>query len=278
MNIPSDWFYSAFRLSLQLADENDHLLAPKTATGVCVVFPGTRAALITNRHFVDPTWQQPGKYNREKRGLKIVSLRMSGRPTVDSDDLFDIVIRSPSIFYSKTYTNDVALVPLVELEVSLADDRVSAPVTHVMINRTMSSQAVSVANEFGPKVSIGDQVAFPGYSEINDGTYNRPILRMGWIASDPAHNLDLPEVVGDAFLIEGFATQGTSGSPVFATQRGLKVDGVVLINDPSFRDTRMIGITAGYLSSTDHGHSQISYAFKSSVIWECAVEAFGNFE
>lgn len=56
----------------------------------------------------------------------------------------------------------------------------------------------------------------------------------------------------------------SSGSPVFALQKGLRPGAG--ISFPGFRDLLFIGINAGHLQTGINDHSGISYLYKSSSI------------
>ena len=134
---------------------------------------------------------------------------------------------------------------------------------------------------------------------------------MGTIASDPrldyAYDIQERYVQGAARVAyEGFSSGGSSGSPVFAIQKGFRT-GVGIDAPPDFfREVKLIGINAGHFGmtvSTDSesedtenvvgeekdqkrkqvicsaekkdantsgvvGHSGISYFYKSSVVLE----------
>ena len=65
--------------------------------------------------------------------------------------------------------------------------------------------------------------------------------------------------------IEGFSTGGTSGSPVFAVQRGFKVGGILTAVEGFYCEVKVISINAGHFYDL-HRHSGISYLYKSSAI------------
>jgi hypothetical protein len=93
----------------------------------------------------------------------------------------------------------------------------------------------------------------------------RPILRTGTLASDPRYDYSWTNAFkGQCLAYEAFSFGGSSGSPVFALQKGPKPGAG--ISFPGFRDLMMIGINAGHLPTENSGHSGISYLYKSSAI------------
>ena len=93
-----------------------------------------------------------------------------------------------------------------------------------------------------------------------------PILRSGVISSDP--RLDYSpdgRDYGHIMAYEAFSTNGASGSPAFATQKGFKVSGVLRASAGFYRLTMLIGINAGAYSISET-HQQMSYMYKSNQI------------
>jgi hypothetical protein len=118
---------------------------------------------------------------------------------------------------------------------------------------------------FQNDIMICDFLAFPGYPRWHDKVKSRPILRTGTISSDPRFNYQYEtEVLGDCLAYEAFSFGGSSGSPVFAVQKG-PAPGAG-ISFPGFRDLTMIGINAGHLRTEEKHHSGISYLYKSYAI------------
>jgi hypothetical protein len=123
------------------------------------------------------------------------------------------------------------------------------------------------AEDFQTKLSVCDFVAFPGFPPWYDKRDQRAILRTGTIASDPRYNYSRSEAEDGACLAyEAFSYGGSSGSPVFAIQKGPKPGAG--ISFPGFREEMMIGINAGHLNLDvdKKQHSGISYLYKSFAI------------
>lgn len=72
--------------------------------------------------------------------------------------------------------------------------------------------------------------------------------------------------MGDCLAYEAFSYGGSSGSPVFAVQKGPRPGAGIAF--PGFRELKMIGINAGHLRTDEHHHSGISYLYKSYAVIE----------
>ena len=127
------------------------------------------------------------------------------------------------------------------------------------------------------KATLGvyDYVAVPGFHPGYDTTTNRPLFRGGNISSDPryGHSASIDGRPSRYFkslvVYETFAYPGSSGSPVFALQKGIRASGG--ISFPAYRPARLIGIQSmmKFASSGEAGvHSGLSYFVKSSAILE----------
>ena len=90
---------------------------------------------------------------------------------------------------------------------------------------------------------------------------------MGTIASDPrmSYSYITGAPISSRIAYEGFSTAGSSGSPVFAVQRGFRTGGGISAPSDFFREVKLIGINAGHFED-QIGHSGISFLYKSSVI------------
>lgn len=122
---------------------------------------------------------------------------------------------------------------------------------------------------------VCDSIAYPGFPEWYDHQNNTPIFRMGTIASDPRFNYSYTSSapIASRIAYEGFSTGGASGNPVFATQRGLRVNvNGQSVNDNVFREGKLVGINAGHFKD-QVGHSGISYFYKSSVVHDIIIDS-----
>lgn len=121
------------------------------------------------------------------------------------------------------------------------------------------------------QLRICDRIAYTGYpGDTQDRINSNPIIRSGTIASDPRVNYSPSnQPKGDLIAYEGFSFGGSSGSPVFALQRGFEVEGIIQATDDFYRESKCIGINAGHGTTQVHGsreHAGISWFYKSSAI------------
>ena len=110
-----------------------------------------------------------------------------------------------------------------------------------------------------------DSVVFPGYPEWHDKVAGRPILRTGVVSSDPRFAYSRSgNDEGDIIAFEAFSFGGSSGSPVFATQKGFPPGPIIM---PGFRRFFLAGVNAGHYEESDTGaHSGISCFVRASAI------------
>ena len=143
----------------------------------------------------------------------------------------------------------------------------------VFINRDMLVTESYFEDE--SNLGVYDYVAVPGFHPGYDTTTNRPLFRGGNISSDPryGHSASIDGRPSRYFkslvVYETFAYPGSSGSPVFALQKGIRASGG--ISFPAYRPARLIGIQSmmKFASSGEAGvHSGLSYFVKSSAILE----------
>jgi hypothetical protein len=137
---------------------------------------------------------------------------------------------------------------------------------HIVIDNFVPELMVAGEQDFLTSMSVCDFVGFPGYPEWFDKVEMRPIFRVGTIASDPSKNYNTDKPKGACVAYEAFSFGGSSGSPVFALQKGL-APGAGLTFD-GFRPVKFVGINAGHLGGFSTAHSGLSYFYKSTAIVE----------
>ena len=252
----NSFLYSAYRIEATFVNSAGGPITG-SGTGFWVHNVDTKSALVTNRHVLDPAYRNP-KY----QGYKLQKLIVSGKDTDSSTELPDIQqtveILEPNISYSHHPENDVACVtnPMVKVLSGNAEARVHFSIPHDFL---------ATREDFESKFSICDFVAFPGYPEWYDIRQQRPVLRIGAIASDPRYDYSrLATDMGECIAYEAFSTSGNSGSPVFALEKGPKPGAGIKF--PGFREVKMIGINAGHLKTSDGAHIGASFMYKSCAI------------
>ena len=228
-----------------------------TGTGFWMRDSDSRFVLITNRHMLDVEYVD-SKYAGFNIRRLIVSSKVkdpsSGLPNIDQKLLVDC----SNIKYLIVYENDIAC--LINPSVSSMDGA-----STVTLDNWINHDLFATKIDFESKINICDFVAFPGFPQWHDKRENRPILRTGTISSDPRFNYSWSsEYQGECIAYEAFSYGGSSGSPVFAVQKGPKPGKG--ISFPGFRDLKLIGINAGHLPAAQNTHSGISYLYKASAI------------
>ena len=252
------FLYAAYRLSSTFADAAGNNITC-TGTGFWVKTGDDKLVLVTNRHILDIEFANP-KY----AGFTLQKLHVSGKSKDPSSGLPDIdqeclvILDKGRIRYSKIHENDVAC--LVDPPVIKIGDS-----NRMYIEYPINLDLVATTFDFESEFSVCDFVAFPGFPEWHDKRQRRPILRTGTISSDPRYDYSWSSTyMGECVAYEAFSYGGSSGSPVFAVQKGPRPGRG--ISFPGFRELKLIGINAGHLPTAGNGHSGISYMYKSSAI------------
>lgn len=125
---------------------------------------------------------------------------------------------------------------------------------------------LATSTQIEDDLCVCDNLVFIGFPSVYDHRNNLPILRSGVISSDPRVNYSYDDAYrGHIIAYESFSTPGASGSPVFATQKGFQVGGMLSASDDFYRPVRLIGIMAGNLVE-GQVNQQMSYIYKSDVI------------
>jgi hypothetical protein len=217
--------------------------------------------LITNRHNVDAVMKDV-KY----AGYKPTGIQLSGY--FDGEHLVaDLAYQEIQIGFPSNPNEDVAAINVTTVQF------------HVNKIANMSANYIDVsklskASDLS-RLDICDMVALPGYPDFYDRNGNRPIVRMGTIASDPDSDYcDLGMESARRIAYEAFSSAGSSGSPVFALAKGFRTGSG--LSGGYFRDLHLIGVNAGHLRGRDDmnsSHAGISYCFKSACIIDAIDEA-----
>lgn len=210
---------------------------------------------ITNRHMVEPDYSNP-RYS----GYKLMEFYVESYEGFDADGLpLNLRMTKMNNFadfkFHSNDNNDVAC---------LKNPTFSGGIT---ANSAIPFSLIATEEWISQKLLVCDTIAYPGFPEWFDRQNNTPIFRMGTVASDPRLNYsyDPSAPIASRIAYEGFSTNGSSGSPVFAVQRGFPIGEGLSAPDDFYREVKFIGINAGHFFD-QNGHSGISYCFKSSVI------------
>ncbi|MEO8087882.1 MAG: serine protease [Bacteroidota bacterium] len=256
-SLRNEFLYSAYKIEAHYKDTSGKELS---GAGTCFFVRNKQneICLVTNRHVIDLDFKQPTPKYKDFKLSKVIIEGKKTNPTnllPDHPHLFEIV--PTNYFFSVDINND--LVVFKNIQVVAPNDAV--------INYIISYDLIATKEKIETGIKVGDFVSFPGFPEWHDKKENRPILRSGTISSDPRYNYsDNKTVFGDCIAYEAFSTGGSSGSPVFALQRGFLGGDIVW---PDARELLLVGINAGHLRTEKEGyHAGISYLYKSQCLLE----------
>ncbi|MTI11465.1 trypsin-like peptidase domain-containing protein [Curvivirga aplysinae] len=228
-------------------------------TGFFVYGSSDEVFFITNRHIVDLEYGH-SKYKHQGYELGRIQVKFwqndaHGKPV----KLVSALMPQYLVFHNVNEDEDVAV---IRTGGQLACD-VGGP---IKLDFIVPYDWIATETIYSDGAFIcSDRLVFSGFPEWYGEDY-RPLMREGVISSDPRFDYKLPEkgVNGTCVAYEAFSFSGSSGSPVFAIQRGVRGEGIV---DSSYREMYLVGINAGHLIESKSGaHSGMSYFFKSYVL------------
>jgi len=230
----NSFLYSACRIISKFSNKVDTIIF--TGTGFFVE-KDANPYLITNRHMVDIQYMD---YTNQYTGFKLIEFTIDNRRR-------DHVTKLPT---------DIVDIKIANINEFVFSEEFSIPFSLIATEDKINNQ-----------LSVCDFVAFPGFPDWYDKRNNIPILRTGALASDPRFNYsNTTDFKGNCIAFEAFSFGGSSGSPVFAIQKGFKVGLGLQVPDNFYREILLIGINAGHFITTEGHHSGISYLYKSSEI------------
>lgn len=263
----NNFLYSALQINVIFSDDLGNQKS-KLGTAFFVRNKEEKICLLTNRHMVDLTYKckKQDRTNLEKYSItQIILLGKRKNPAPElapiEEQIF-LPVPNQKITFPADYDNDVA--SFNNLQVRKIEGMEAVSDFFIPYN------FLATKNDINTKLSVCDFVAFPGFPEYHDQKGKRPIFRTGTISSDPRTSYSYRDSVNGACIAyEAFSIGGSSGSPVFAMQKGFT--GAVTITGS--RELMLIGINAGHINLCDEegstkSHSGMSYFYKSSVILE----------
>ncbi len=249
--INNDYLYAVSKIDILFSDSKGNKVQ-STGTGFWIS-KENNVFLITNRHVVQISYKRP-EYSSF---TNIVSISFDMRSYNDETKDVDIsnhTVESCSIDFPSNEKDDIACISNIKVK----GDVVSF--THIPFSM------LATTKQFFNDLFVCDHVAFVGFPIVYDHKHIMPILRSGVISSDPRLNYSADgNDNGHCLAYEAFSTEGASGSPAFATQKGFKVGKGLNAPEGFYRPTLLIGINAGsYNVSKEHQH--MSYMYKSDQI------------
>lgn len=243
-----DHLYCATKITVFFDDSGNE----KSSSGVAFFLNanGGKIYLVTNRHVLDA-----GYSDQRKAYWALKRINISGYCR-DTFHPFKISIAPENLIFPNNENEDLSIL-------NLSDIYRNGDIPDV----TMINISYLARLEDYKSVDISDVVAFPVYH----GETDHPVMRTGWVASDPSRDFIGHGLRNEArrIAIEGFSWGGYSGSPVFTLDRGISAgDGITY--GGGFRGSKLIGVNAGHIKVADGSgaHAGLSYLIKSSVILE----------
>lgn len=254
------FLYTACKLTSTFQCRDTGKILTGVGTAFFVTNKNGEVCLVTNRHNIDRDYKEPtGKYRTFGLVQLIIDNRQNNPETGLPTKIIELNIRNIDQFrYSDIYENDIAC--LVGIQLNGEQQEIAFHINYDLIADT---------DKINKKLSVCDFVAYPGFPDWYDKLNNNPILRTGTIASDPRFNYsNRQESIGECIAYEAFSFGGSSGSPIFAIQKGFPVGGAIQAGENFYRPIMLIGINAGHLlvDGFDRQHAGISLMYKSSSI------------
>ena len=272
--LTNEYLYTAVKIEITFSNGIKGEEKSLSGTGFFVENKDKEIVLVTNRHVLDLPYSNP-KYSSMGYQIRNIIAKFRVRdPVTRKPDIIIHGLIQGNIVFANSYDNDVAAIKGISL-VNM-NPVTKTPNSKTNINYFVDYDLLATKSEFqSDKVSVGDVVAFPGYPEWYDQQNFRPILRSGTVASDTNYSYSSQafNVAGECFAYEAFSFSGSSGSPVFALQKGIHVGPKSGLKFSGYRRLCLIGINAGHLpvtGSSQHSgtHSGISYMYSSVIVDE----------
>lgn len=260
--LSKDLLYSAYRITSVFKDDLGNSKT-KSGTAFWLMNKKSQLCLITNRHMLDLNYSENDmKYKYYSIQAVNIQGKAKNKKNGLPEDEVTFLILKPQTKFSKQYSNDVACIVDPQIIVPEGQNK------NVIIDYYIPYDDISTSQYIEELLLPCDFVAFPGYPEWHDRRLGRPIFRVGTIASDPRYDYSYKSnktnVEGNCIAYEAFSFGGSSGSPVFSLQKGLKAGQGISVT--GYRPSKFIGINAGHFDTGFGNHSGISYFYKSSCI------------
>lgn len=250
--LKNSFLYSAKKLNALCKKGNESINSQ--GTGFFIITADKQSFLITNRHVIDPGYSAP-----QYKGFVLEELTIESYKSIDPSgqplEFKKNSVKNANTYFDENQYNDIACLANLTLHEGIT------------INCPIEYNLLADKEWINTKLTVCDSIAYSGFPEWFDHQKNIPIFRMGTIASDPRTDYCYRngDPIAARIAYEGFSSEGASGSPVFATQKGFPVGEGLEAPEDFYREMKLIGINAGHYHS-DKGHSGISYFYKSSVI------------
>jgi len=239
-----------------------------SGTGFWIKSNRNKQLLITNKHNLDPKLKL-GSATRYSLTHVEVQLRKIGLNQHFEETEF-VPISNVANCIKFSSNADCAII--------VEPQYVNRPVDYSHNNIMQNDIAEqSLLNDKVQMMDIASFVGFPGDNRTEwwDQRWNLPVARLVNISSWPSipyTNVDV--ITADTMLVSGLSFSGSSGSPLFLHQKGLKpTTGDIIINDDNYVEPKILGIMSGHWWLDEANtpqlfkrHSGLSYVTRSTSI------------
>lgn len=279
--IPEDFSNIATRIRMTFVDDIGNC-KKGTGTGFWYTEDGFNRAFITNKHNLDPKLNPNLGEKYRLQNIEIELRKIEGKEKLTDETQFFAVTDYLGFFHSENA--DVSLIHLPQFED--ADTKIfqHSAALHG------ANQALADESFLKDNVRMMDSCCFVGFpgslgtkEEWWDKKGNFPIARNASIASrSDGYYKNEGIVTNDVVLVSGMSFNGSSGSPVFSFQKGLK--GVLRMagtEDENYVPPKLIGIMSGHWRTNEPDmfkHGGLSYFTRSTSILHLIQQAKANAE
>ncbi|MHB1693546.1 MAG: hypothetical protein ACYCUW_06660 [bacterium] len=255
-------------------------LKPASGTGFWVMTEKKRMIFVTNKHNLEQNIYNNDKENYDLWKLKKIEIDFRFHNNENNQPYTNLIpidcTEWERIYDDSNNGPDVAILFTEPLMVPKPD-------FGVPVLQSASQYMLANLNYLNNELQIGDSayfIGFPGLN-LNDGEFKFPIIRHCGISSYPlidftdevkrGNKLGIP--TKETCLVNGLSISGSSGSPIFSYQKGIKA-GPGIETAMLYREPRLIGIMSGRWDdktppiSISHfkDHTGLSYFTKSTAI------------
>lgn len=252
--IPRDWLLATNKIEVTFRNKaQDRKSGHGSGFWIC---HGGQIVFVTNRHVIDIEYKDE-KYRGlgyELSSVGILTFKTSGE------------CGRQFVVHGKIHTHQDPRIDIALLRPSQVINSDGIPVTSVGVDIIADSSFLETELEWGA------QISFSSFQPWRDTQTERPLLRTGILASDPAHPFVSTKTKRThVHLVEAFSFAGSSGSPVFANAKGIQVGEGLTGGD--FRPARIIGVMVGHLPNEEdmvdvpyHTHTGLSFCHRSDLL------------
>lgn len=279
--IPEEFSNIATRVKTTFVDDlGNHITG--IGTGFWYTEDGFSRAFITNKHNLDPKLNPNLGKKYQLQDIEIELRRIEGKEILTDETKFFKIKDYLGLFHSQN--EDVSLIHLPQFEDAATKTFQHSAAMHG------ANQALADERFFKNNVRMMDSCCFVGFpgspktkEEWWDKKGNFPIARNASIASrSDGYYKNESIVTNDVILVSGMSFKGSSGSPVFSFQKGLK--GVLKMagtEDENYVPPKLIGIMSGHWQTNEPDmfkHGGLSYFTRSTSILRLIEQAKENVE